>query len=145
MELKEENIEANSASKYECSNCAMTFESKSTRYKHIRKIHQKKTFYKCDICEKVYSKVESIKRHIIYLHGRLRVKCELCDKTFGEPRIVKSHMERVHDKITRHKCLSCEKGFYDLKDLRIHFQSVHEKSGNFECKICNMKYNSQKS
>ena len=137
MDVKEKKIEMNSTLKYECTSCTMRFESKLSRKNHVRRIHHKKTFYKCDICEKVYSKVESIKRHIIYLHGRLRVKCELCDKTFGEPRIVKSHMERVHDKITRHKCSSCEKGFYDLKDLRIHFQSVHEKSGNFDTVLPN--------
>ena len=68
MDLKEQK---NNETNYECTSCAMIFESKQSKINHFRKIHRKKTFYKCDICEKVYSKVESIKRHIIYLHAGL--------------------------------------------------------------------------
>ena len=54
---------------------------KDVAYKEILKENGEKEF-KCNKCEAVYQKVDSVRRHFHHVHGDKKFKCDNCDKMF---------------------------------------------------------------
>ena len=108
-------------------------------------MHLREESYACDICDKHYPRIQSLSRHMMYIHDRMRPMCELCNKTFSEPKVLRNHIERIHEKKKHHQCTSCEKTFFDKNDLNCHFEGVHIAAKNYECNICGKCFNSKRN
>ena len=66
-----------------CKECNKSFRKKSILKKHIQSVHEKKKFYKCDICPKIYSTNRNLNNHKIKDHDRnTPLKCSRCDIVF---------------------------------------------------------------
>ena len=71
---------------------------------------------KCEICEKTFSKLYILTKHINVVHGeREQIKCEICDKYFTEAGHLRSHL-KVHDE--------AKKNFLVKNVLRVLRQKV---------------------
>ena len=83
--------------------------------------------HKCEFCEKSYSRIDSLKRHILTVHeGSKDHKCEFCGKAFGVAEKLKSHILTVHEKRRDYKCEFCGEAFGVAGSLKRHILTVHE-------------------
>ena len=53
----------------------------------------------CDVCGKIYSRKQSLLRHIRIIHSSNKIKCEFCGKEFSRK-----------DNLMRHQRMRCQKG-----------------------------------
>ncbi|XP_063696252.1 zinc finger protein 90-like [Culicoides brevitarsis] len=93
-----------------CSICNAKFKSKyecnyHERIKHLgQKVQKKKpsTTFNCDECSRVYKTNDSLKRHIIRVHKKIKdFLCfvENCGARYGYHSSLKKHLQRVHPEI----------------------------------------------
>jgi cytochrome c556 len=136
-----------------CSVCNKKFRYKCELRRHIEAVHEKKTNFECDLCQKkCYSKSaikEHIQRHIKRLNPSfpLPFECSICQKSFI------TSFELHRHKLTHSSssvatpletlsatCSTCYKKFRCKTELRKHIEAVHEKKTNFECNYCQKKF-----
>lgn len=90
--------------------------------------------YKCNICDKVFTKQFSLNRHFYQHTGERAHKCRVCGKSF----IQKTDMERhltLHSDELNFKCSACDKRFKTKKNLDSHF-TTHSSYRPFHCSFC---------
>ena len=66
---------------------------------HIRIIHNRKYFYKCDECEKTTKTANELFIHISYRHRQSSIRlfdCEKCGKSFKSMSNMKHHIDSFH-------------------------------------------------
>ena len=91
--------------------------------KHILTIHASLEDYKCELCDKSFSQVDNLKRHIHKVHEDY--KCDLCSNSFSSRQTLKRHINRVHEGSKDYKCDSCGKSFSKIYKLKTHHHTVH--------------------
>ena len=65
---------------------------------HIKSVHEKVKNYKCDICDKAFSRYGALKIHVNSVHEELKNhKCDLCDKAYSQLCQLKLHIKNVHE------------------------------------------------
>ena len=68
-----------------------------------------------------------MERHLSTAHdGKKEFKCEMCDKVFSRKNNIKAHMESVHEGKKSFKCKVCDKNFSHKHHMIRHIVSVHE-------------------
>jgi len=86
-----------------------------------------KAIFKCAQCNKPFSYMTNLKRHITEVHSiEVRYRCQYCSKGFKSKHNLQVH-ERIHVGVKKHVCNICEKPFleksYLKKHLRVHSQN----------------------
>ena len=144
-----------------CKLCDATFNKLFDFQSHMKKIHQ--TFYKCEFCCEVFTKIQLKDRHtekdhmdkiiinkilesvigyVVSEERRNFVKCNECDMFFVSQTNVLKHKKRMHEQIVTH-CEICDETFQE-KEFNEHVEKLHktnniiEKDGQkwFLCKYC---------
>ena len=120
---------------FDCSHCKQTYEDFTALKVHkcpVLKGQNLELF--CHICDesKVYSRIETLKNHLIDFHLRIKHPCDICDKHFTTKYMLIQH-KRIHEN-TREKdtCKVCNKKVYRLHS---HMQ-MHLESRETFCDIC---------
>ena len=67
--------------------------------------------YKCHLCDKAFSQLDSVNRHIYRVHRQQKYKCDLCDKAFHAKSYLTLHKNGVHEGLKNHECHFCSKVF----------------------------------
>ena len=70
-------------------------------------------------------------------------KCEFCNKSFSKKHHLKRHVEQVHSDSRPYTCQYCNISFKDKYNLKVH-ERIHTGEKPFQCHICNRSFN-QKS
>ena len=100
--------------------------------------------FKCEDCNKSYTALNTLRKHVQSVHEGLKHHCEVCKKSFKYLSNLKKHIKEVHEKVKRvkklQKCEICEKTFPGGSYLKIHIQTVHEKIRKFQCKDCDKSF-----
>ena len=110
--------------------------------------HEQKTNSYCDFCEKVFSHLGELERHIESAH--LNLKCKFCGKSFSNAQKLKTHKHRDHEvniELKKHNntvheghkaydCNTCGKSFTTLGNLKKHIHIVHEGHKDYNCDSC---------
>ncbi|XP_008474459.1 zinc finger protein 569-like [Diaphorina citri] len=94
--------------KLQCNLCADTFCPRSNMLRHYLLKHRgDKVFYACDRCDKRFSLLQNLKRHLA-IHERIAYQCNVCDKKYSRLSDYKIHMN-MHNgfKYQCHICLKC--------------------------------------
>ena len=60
--------------------------------------------YKCDLCKKSFTRVDSLGRHIKIHTGAKPFQCKFCDKKFPQNDQLKEHKARQHYESKNIKC-----------------------------------------
>ena len=117
--------------------------------RHLNEFHRTRSTqnFVCDICEKVYARYDTLRRHFKVVHDRAKTKiythnpvespvtCSKCHKTLKHSRNLKEHIEVIHlGKIGTNsnsstftsKCEYCQKKFGHSCHLKTHVVAVHE-------------------
>ena len=76
-------------------------------------IHEEKKEYQCDKCNKTFSLIQNLKRHISTIHEvtAKMFQCTLCEKSFSRKYELMMHINGAHEKIKKFQCDVCSKGF----------------------------------
>ena len=85
---------------------------------HIRIIHNRKYFYKCDECEKTTKTANELFGHISYRHRQSSIRlfdCEKCGKSFKSMSNMKRHISSFHsNNPNKCQCNKCGKYFKSI-------------------------------
>ena len=159
--------------KLKCPICLQIFPSERCLMRHTKARHTESVqTYKCEVCTKVLSGLEHLKRHKLVVHQPPKYKCHICDKSFSLHGNLKHHNAVMHVKEKTFSCNQCNKIFYakfyldrhvktmhgneprkkekcDKCDyfgtnIRGHVKNVHENKG-FDCTLCNVSYRRKRS
>ena len=114
----------NESGLYQCKICPSTSRFKPALVLHVRRVHEKRKYHKCDSCDKTFfSKVE-VKQHEIIHSEDKQVECELCKKLLHQ-HYIKQHVNAVHLRRKDHKCDMCDQAFSHSASLKRHKVALH--------------------
>ncbi|KAG5666834.1 hypothetical protein PVAND_014844 [Polypedilum vanderplanki] len=97
----------------------------------------------CDICNKTFSKVYSLKRHKILHTNERNFECTLCTNKYFHKSELNRHIKRNHGENSKMEvrenkkfnCDICQKEFNFKKLLNVH-KITHSKKPKMECDLC---------
>lgn len=116
------------------------FETKEEALKDIYSENPKEYLaqkkFKCDSCDKTFSRPSILKLHALSHQGIKIFNCKLCDKRFSYKCNLMAHM-RVHSGVKPFMCEVCSKRFSSQSQLNEHFR-VHSNKKPFRCEECEM-------
>ena len=121
------------------------FTSEITKYEYEGKGH------KCDMCEKIFPRIDNLRRHISSgVHGPHEYTCEICEKTFTKESNLAVHKKWKHNSETpdQFKCTLCDKAYDKRVGLKNHMHMKHgrgidnENVKNIPCDKCDLLFNS---
>ena len=96
--------------------------------------------YKCDICQKEFSKINCLKRHIRYNHGKDGgEKCQFCSCECRNMSNCKRHEDVVHKGIKKYICETCDDSFTTRYQLLGH-KRAHHTTSKLQCASCNKNF-----
>ena len=133
-----------------CTLCDTLFDQSYLLKLHLKKAHnvtdhvpgQVKAKHKCKLCDKVYCRKESVRRHIREDHeGRKPAKngetfqCQQCDKAYDRKDTLRRHVRIVHEAAQAGYCDSCDGAFF--RDITRHVIVAHTNQEKpVECPEC---------
>uniref|UniRef100_A0A8D8X3P4 Zinc finger protein 26 n=1 Tax=Cacopsylla melanoneura TaxID=428564 RepID=A0A8D8X3P4_9HEMI len=103
------------------------------------------TTYHCPVCDKTFSKLKSLKRHILMHTSKNPVRCGYCGQFYLDVARLARHIRLRHstNKMPYHDCDLCNKRYMSLHKFEIHKRKhiVEEKKlPRFHCIYCSNKY-----
>ena len=121
---------------FRCEICEKYFKLKSQMQRHVKKVHEKASETKCDLCDKTFYDASSL-LYILTVHKKVKnVQCKICNISFPLKGTLKRHILIVHEKIKDFQCVTCNKSFSMKRDLERHVSNVHEMRKDFKCESC---------
>lgn len=117
---------------FECELCNKKFTKVEILKRHI-KTHLKDKEFKCSYCSKTFDRRDVLNDHIRNHTGEKPFECNICKKKFTRGFVLLRHM-RTHGE-GLYKCDFCHKGF-DRKDTYRDHMRNHTGEKPFKCKFC---------
>ena len=100
-----------------------------------------KKIFRCEKCDKQFTALSSLERHMQLHAGHFRFYCDICRKGFNESINFSMHM-RAHEG-KRYKCEYCDKSYSNEINLKYHL-SVHTGQYRLHCTLCGEGFNEGK-
>ena len=114
-------------------------EKKRKEKRIIEKKKKKKMPVRCDVCQKVLSNRNYLRKHIENVHEKKRHKCDQCEKDFASQGALRDHKLTKHEgkkrKINKKQCPHCNKSFNTGGDYNQHLLT-HQSLKPFLCPFC---------
>ncbi|XP_066920539.1 uncharacterized protein [Clytia hemisphaerica] len=99
------------------------------------KLEDGEKIFKCEYCDKKFTRSWNYQRHVLIHSGRKPHKCDVCHKAFVLAAHLKIHM-RIHTGEKPYVCSECKRGFAQLTNLQRHILT-HTGQKPHRCKHCN--------
>ena len=103
--------------------------------------------FKCDKCDKKFSIISKLQRHINTVHYKIKdYECsyDQCDSKFSENSDLQNHIKSVHEGRKDFECTyeDCDSKFSCNGNLQRHIKGYHEGRKDFECTYedCDSKF-----
>lgn len=84
----------------------------------------KPKLHKCEVCNKEYSRADTLSSHYRSKHGTTSIRCSLCSRVFSSNSKLRRH-QLIHGKERLHQCALCPKSFNRVDELSYHERTVH--------------------
>lgn len=117
--------------------CNKAFTRPSLLTEHQASVHQGRKPFRCQQCDRSFSKKSHLERHIYAHSDQKPLHCSYCDKGFTTRQQLRRH-EITHTKSFACPYTDCNEAFYKHPQLRSHILAVHEKK--LTCKICGKNF-----
>ena len=128
----------------QCKKCEEKFERKNDFNQHFYKIHLDKwyTTYKCDICEKRFTRNWNLKKHLRF-HESVK-ECYKCSKKFRYKVNLENHTKSC-DGILKVKKIGTSKSEKIKRSHNKHYQMIENEEGvkSFQCIYCPKTYSTR--
>ena len=85
---------------------------------------RKRAQHECDVCEKRFTRADSLKTHMRIHTNERPYECDVCEKRFTRSSGLKLHM-RIHTNERPYECDVCEKRFTRSGSLKRHKRTQH--------------------
>ena len=123
-----------------CSYCEKIFSTIWNLNKHIQNTHEAKSV-PCDICGKMIKSKLYLDAHIKIAHGEKRFKCEVpgCSSAYASKVHLMDHVSAVHENTARYTCSVCGK-MHKYQAARIKCENTHKGKFYYECDLCDKKF-----
>ncbi|XP_063796190.1 zinc finger and BTB domain-containing protein 41 [Pseudophryne corroboree] len=131
---------------HKCPFCSRLHASRITLVKHVKRFHAENAQefikikrlrnegWKCEICNKYFTRQPHLKEHMI-LHSQDKpFKCTYCDEQFKSRFKRLKHQEKYH--LGPFPCDICGRQFNDSGNLRRHIEYTHGGKRKWTCFIC---------
>lgn len=126
---------------YRCSEpgCDKTFSRPSRLNTHMLG-HSGLRPFKCDLCDKDFTRNAHLKRHKQINHEGLKsankeVQCDQCEGTFANKHSLRKHVRKIHE-VKQYFCDVCGKSFHKNHLLRNHKMEHTGDQFPFKCSKC---------
>lgn len=117
--------EHNAGDKYACPECSEIFSNRTKRRNHFIATHTSK--FQCSCCNKTFESKKSLTNHKAVHSAEKRFQCDVCQKEFSRMDGLRQHMP-IHMQDKPYKCTICDKQFNQRVSLRTHVASYHPKA-----------------
>lgn len=135
-ELQEDSSDQNLARPFECEICHKMFTRVEILRRHM-KTHMLEKDYKCTYCGKAFDRRDVLNDHMRNHTGEKPFHCTICNKKFTRGFVLLRHM-RIHAE-GDFKCKFCLKTF-DRKDTYRDHVRNHTGEKPFKCRYCNKSF-----
>ncbi|KAK6484140.1 zinc finger and BTB domain-containing protein 41-like [Huso huso] len=143
---KHNNETAFHKKEHKCPYCNKLHASKKTLTKHVKRFHpdnvqeflsikkKKSEGWKCDICNKSFTRRPHLEEHmILHTHDR-PFKCAYCEEHFKSRFARLKHQEKFH--LGPFPCDICGRQFNDTGNRKRHIECTHGGKRKWTCFIC---------
>ncbi|XP_058795928.1 zinc finger protein 845-like [Phymastichus coffea] len=143
----------NNVRKFICDHCGYRARRKThlnthmiTRHLKVVKAIDKPDYsisdgiFKCDNCQKTYTRMDTLRRHLFYECGTNRkFSCKQCNASFKRQYHLTLHVKNRHSAKQFINCSNCDKIFTTRRGLEYHRKSrnCELKKLNYQCIFCN--------
>ncbi|KAM4722872.1 zinc finger and BTB domain-containing protein 41 [Rhinophrynus dorsalis] len=132
--------------KHKCPFCSKLHTNRKTLSKHVKRFHpenaqeflaikrMKNEGWKCDICDKSFSRRPHLEEHMI-LHSQDKpFKCTYCEEHFKSRFTRLKHQEKFH--LGPFPCEICGRHFNDTGNMKRHIEYTHGGKRKWTCFVC---------
>ncbi|KAI5093045.1 zinc finger protein 721-like [Silurus meridionalis] len=137
-ELRVENA---SSAEHRCSICPLTYSTENQLLKHLREHEANDKPHRCDKCSQSYNMEFNLMLHKS-THSTAEPTCPVCEKKFTRVASLKSHV-MVHEKEENLLCSECGDEFVLHNQLALHLEEHRrELTGTrvFTCRTCRAEF-----
>jgi DNA-directed RNA polymerase subunit RPC12/RpoP len=109
-----------------CDICDKQYSRQESLKMHKKTVHSKMKEYKCPTCGREFGHKPHLQRHILDVHEHIRpFTCEMCGLQFSRAGQLKQHTACAHLGLKPHSCDQCEYDTSHVGDLKKHKMRFH--------------------
>ncbi|KAH8385076.1 hypothetical protein KR200_003018 [Drosophila serrata] len=123
---------------HNCAECGLKFESKEQLGKHMVQGHKRNLRNQCNVCQKVFTMLSTLRDHMRIHTGEKPFVCNICGKSFTQNANLRQHKLR-HSETKSFKCELCPHSFVTKAELASHART-HTGDKPFECEVCAARF-----
>ena len=119
---------------FKCQICDKRYSRKKSLNQHMN-IHDESKAFKCDVCMKLFTCKSNLIRHNRAHTGEKPFACQVCDRNFARKDQLVRH-QAAHSEVRSFKCSVCPEGRYFKTKHEVNQHMVFHYEPKFSCKYC---------